>query len=298
VSDEISRILESHIHQEESLLAQVSQIQSQRKDIRREYGKEAVRQGARIIFGRTGGKFARLNIEKAERERVEKLETQLDSQHRGNVQRIRGFLGTISEWKKNLKEPNSEALMTRLDRAQSGAKVVTRIRHTRTFLMKLKLKRLEYNKDLPLSPQIEAVLPPGSPYKGLMELRRVLRSATGFVKICDTYVNIKTLDILYSIPEEVPIKLLTEKTGGKKRAPAFLRACKDFKAERPSFEVRKGEGLHDRFILMANRGWASGPSLKDFGDKFSSITPLSEKGKRAAEKIFDDLWKKAREIVA
>jgi hypothetical protein len=91
--------------------------------------------------------------------------------------------------------------------------------------MNLKSKQLVYNKDLPLSPQIEAVLPPGSPYKGLMELRRVLSSATGFAKICDTYVNIKTLDILYSIPEGVSIKLLTEKTGGKKRAPAFLRAC-------------------------------------------------------------------------
>ena len=297
MSDEISRILESYIRQEESLQAQTSYIQSQRKDIRREYGKEAVRQGARIIFGRTGGKFARLNIEKAERERIEKLETQLDSQHRGNVQQIKGFLGTISEWKKNLKEPNSNALISRLDRAQSGAKVGTRIRHTRKFLMNLKSKRLVYNKDLPISPQIEAVLPPGSPYKGLMELRKVLGSATGYAKIFDTFVSIKTLDILYSIPKGVPIKLLTEKTGGKKREPAFLRACKDFKVERPGFEVRKGEGLHDRFILMPNQGWSVGPSLKDFGNKVSSITPLQEKGKREAEKIFDNMWKKGRVLV-
>ena len=298
MSDEVSRILESHIHQEESLLHQISQIQSQRKDIRTEIGKEAVRQGARVIFGRTGGKFARLKMENAERERIEKMEAQIDSQHRGNVQRIRGFLGTISEWKKNLKEPNSYTLMTRLDRAQSGAKVVTRIRHTRTLLMNLKSKRLVYNTDLPLSPQIEAVLPPGSPYRGLMELRRVLSSATGYVKICDTYVNIKTLDILYSIPEEVPIKLLTEKTGGKKRAPTFLRACKDFKVERPGFEVRKGDGLHDRFILISNQGWSVGPSLKDFGNKVSVLTPLQEKGKREVEKIFDDLWKKAGVLIS
>lgn len=187
--------------------------------------------------------------------------------------------------------------MSRLDRAQSGAKVGTRIRHTRKFLINLKSKRLVYNKDIPLSPQIEAVLPPGSPYKGLMELRRVLSSASGFVKILDTFVSIKTLDILYSIPEGVPIKLLTEKTGGIKRAPAFLRACKAFKAERPNFEVRKGEGLHDRFILMPNQGWSVGPSLKDFGNKVSSLTPLQEKGKLDAEKIFDDIWKKARVLI-
>jgi hypothetical protein len=130
-----------------------------------------------------------------------------------------------------------------------------------------------------------------------MELRRVLSSAMGFAKIFDTYVSVKTLDILYSIPEGVPIKLLTENAGGKKRAPAFLRACKDFRAERPSFEVRKGEGLHDRFIIMENRGWSVGPSLKDFGNKVSSLTPLQEKGKREAEKIFDDIWKKSRIVI-
>ena len=174
----------------------------------------------------------------------------------------------------------------------------TRIRHTRKYLMNLKSKRLVYNQDIPILPQIEAVLPPGSPYKGLMELRRVLSSATGFTKIFDTYVTVKTLDILFSIPEGVPIKLLTENTGGKKRAPSFLRACKAFKVERPGFEVRKGEGLHDRFILMENQGWSVGPSLKDFGVKVSSLTPLQEKGKRDAEKIFDDIWKKSSILIA
>jgi len=298
MSDEISQALESYIHQEQRLLTQLSQIQGQRQDIRTELGKDAVRLGAREILGRTGGKYARKLMERAERERIRNQETQIDSQHRGNIQRIRGFLGTVSEWKKNLKEPNSDRLISRLDRAQSGAKVATRIRHTITLLMNLKAKMLVYNKILPLSPQIEAVLPPGSPYKGLMELRKVLSSATGYVKICDTYVNTKTLDILYSIPEDSPIKLLTENTGGKKRAPTFLRACKDFKVERPSFVVRKSEGLHDRFILMEDRGWAAGPSLNDFGSKFSSLTPLTENGKREAEKIFDNLWKKARVLVS
>ena len=126
-----------------------------------------------------------------------------------------------------------------------------------------------------------------------MELRKVLDSATGYVKICDTYVSIKTLDILYSIPKEIPIKLLTKNTGGSKRAPAFLRASKAFKVEHHNFEVRKSDGLHDRFVLMANRGWSVGASLKDFGTKFSALTPLQETAKHEAEKIFDKLWKKA-----
>ncbi len=108
MSDEISQALESYIHKEQRLLAQLSQIQGQRKDIRTELGKDAVRLGARMITGRTGGKYARKLMERAERERSRNQEAQIDTQHRGNIQRIRGVLGTISEWKKNLKEPNSE----------------------------------------------------------------------------------------------------------------------------------------------------------------------------------------------
>ncbi len=188
-------------------------------------------------------------------------------------------------------------MVSRLERAQTGVRVETRIRHTVKLLTNLKSKRFVYNKDLPVIPQSEAILPPGSPFTGLMELRKLLSSADGYVKICDTYVDVKTLDILNSVPTGIPIKLLTENTGGSKRAPAFLRACKDFKAERPGLEVRKGDGLHDRFILMANRGWSVGSSLKDFGNKFSALTPLQEKGKREAEKIYDDLWKKARVLI-
>ena len=151
MSGEISQTLESYIHQEQRLLTQLSQIQGQRQDIRTELGKDAVRLGVREILGRTGGKYARKLMERAERERIRNQETQIDSQHRGNIQRIRGFLGTVSEWKKNLKEPNSDRLISRLDRAQSGAKVATRIRHTITLLMNLKTKRLVYNKTLPLT---------------------------------------------------------------------------------------------------------------------------------------------------
>jgi len=293
MTDKINQVLDSYIAQERGLLAQLDQIYEQRNDIRKDIRKEAVSLGAREVFGRTGGKLARRVIEQAEREQIRSMETQIDSQHRVQVHRIGEFLGSVSEWKKDLQEPNSEKLISRLDRAQSGVKVATWIRHTVKFLINLKSKRLIYNNDLPTLPQAEAVLPPGSPYRGLMELRKVLDSATGYVKICDTYVSIKTLDILYSIPKGIPIKLLTKNTGGSKRAPAFLRACKAFKVEHHKFEVRKSDGIHDRFVLMANRGWSVGASLKDFGTKFSALTPLQETAKHEAEKIFDDLWKKA-----
>lgn len=297
MSDEIKQVLELFIGQEEKLLAQHAQIHGQRGDVQKEVSRDLITFGARELFGRTVGKYARKAIELGEKERIKGQEDTIDSQHRGIVNQIKGLLSTVSEWKKTLKEPNSDQLIARLERAQTGARVDTRIRHTVKALTTLKSKRLIHNKDLPIISPTDVILPPGSPFTGLMELRKVLGSATGYVKICDTYVNVKTLDILNSIPTSIPIKLLTMNTGGSKRAPAFLRACKDFKSERPSFEVRKGEGLHDRFILMPNQGWSVGSSLNAFGNKVSVLTPLQEKGKRELEKIFDDLWKKARVLI-
>ncbi len=294
MSGEIGRILDSYINQEKGLLDQLSQIKSQSGDMKTEIIKDV----AGELFGRKGGKYARRIINEQEKERIKVMEDNVDAQHRTIVYSIIPFLGTISEWRENIKEPNSYRLLPRIEKAQGGVRIATRIRATIKVLLSLKVKRLIYNKDISLVPQKEAVFPPGSPFSAHMELRHLLGSATGYVKICDTYVSIKTLDILNSIPAGISIKLLPDKTGGSKRTPAFLRACKDFKAERPDFEVRKSEGLHDRFILMKDQGYSLGSSLKDLGKKFSGYAELQEKGKRETEKIFDGLWKKARQIVA
>lgn len=69
MSDEITRTIESFIHQVQRLRVQLSQIQGQRNDIRTELGKDAVRLGVREILGVTGGKYARKLLERTKRER-------------------------------------------------------------------------------------------------------------------------------------------------------------------------------------------------------------------------------------
>ena len=151
-----------------------------------------------------------------------------------------------------------------------------------------------YNSEIPTITLKEVVLAPGSPFRGLLELTKVFKSVTEYVKICDPWADLKTLELFLSIPENVQIKFLTENTGGKSKANRFKNACKAFQNERPGFEVRKGQGLHDRFILTKKKGWSVGSSLKDFGKDFSALTPLSIEIMKDTEKIFDKLWKKAQ----
>ena len=297
MSDEIKQVLESFIGQEQQILNRHSLAQSQRNDPTAHLKGEAFNLLAREALGSRGSRIVRSFIEISDRQTRSSLVANSETEHRRILNQVRSFLGTVSEGRKNLIESNSEKLLSRLERAQTGARVDTRIRHTIKLLTTLKSKRLVYNKELPTIPQIDVIIPPGNPFTGRMELRKILGTAAGYVKICDSYVSIKTLDILNSIPIGTPIKLLTMNTGGSKRAPAFLRACKDFKVERPDFEVRKGERLHDRFIIMENGGWSVGSSLNAFGNKVSVLTPLQKKGKRELEHIFDDLWKKSRVLI-
>jgi hypothetical protein len=55
--------------------------------------------------------------------------------------------------------------------------------------------------------------------------------------------------------------------------------------------IRKGTGLHDRFILTEGEGWSVGHSLKDFGSKNSYLTRMASS--IDAESVFDDNWIKA-----
>jgi zona occludens toxin (predicted ATPase) len=59
--------------------------------------------------------------------------------------------------------------------------------------------------------------------------------------------------------------------------------------------IRKGTGLHDRFILTGGEGWSVGHSLKDFGSKNSYLTKMASSVD--AESAFDDNWIKATVIL-
>jgi len=212
---------------------------------------------------------------------------------------MRAYLDSISEWKPNLTKENSIALRNKLEKAQNYVNIETKIKHTIRVLEDLTLRCLVYNKDISRAPLSEVMVPPGKPLTGKVIIKKILGSVQGYVKIIDSYVSDATLELLLAVPENIPIKLLTENIGGKKGRRSFLRTCKQFKVERPSFEIRKCEKgkLHDRLILTFERGWIVGQSLKDFGKKHSTINELSKKGKKENEEIFNQYWALSKDLI-
>jgi len=307
MSQDIKSHLEQYIQQERILLDQISQLKRQ-GNIGTEIGKAVVSEGAAAVVanlfesslaGRLGRKLAKSALDQQQKNQFLIQERNIENQHNSLVQKARDFVSSVSVKRKNLQEANSHELIRRLDRAQEFLRAETRIRRTITTLKDIASKQLIYNRDIQASQTVkEMIIPPGEPFSGSLRLKEILRSIQGYAKIIDPYVDETTLELLLQIPEDLPIKLLTEHTGGEEKERQFRRACQRFKTERPRLQTRKCEPklLHDRFILTQTQGWNVGSSLKDIGKKLSMIKEISIESKIEAEKKFDEIWRNAKDL--
>ncbi|HML01875.1 MAG TPA: hypothetical protein VK487_00715 [Candidatus Bathyarchaeia archaeon] len=300
--------LERYIQIEQALLDQFSQVM-QHGSVGQEIGRAVISEGAAAIAsgmfesssaGRLGRKVTTEILDQQQNNRVFFERSKLKSQHESLVQEAKNLLSSVSIYRKDIREPNSNSLIERLDRAQEFQRVETRIRRTIMALKGIARKQLVYNKDI-ASSQIttETVVPPSHTFSGVLKLKELLRSVQGYAKIIDPYVDETTLELLLQIPENRPTKLLTELLGGKEKEKQFLKAYQRFKTERPQFQIRKCEHglIHDRFILTPTQGWTSGSSLKDIGKKMSIITEINAQSKTEVDKWFDEIWKSSKDLL-
>jgi len=291
------------------LLSKLFQLKRQRKDVGAEIGRTIIGEGVAAfatdlfessLAGRLGRKATKAVLDQKRKEQVLTQERSIENQHNSSVQSVRDFLSSISLKRKDLKEPNSSKLVAKLDRAQEFVKVDTRIRRTITALRGIASKALVYNKDIPAQQVVkEVIVPPSQPFTGAIKLKEILRSAQGYAKIIDPYVDETTLEFLINIPKGIPIKVLTEYTGGKEKEKRLKRACQRFRVERPHFQIRKCKLklIHDRFMITQTQGWSIGPSLKDIGKKLSMIKEISSQTKDEAEKVFDQIWSRSIDLI-
>ena len=309
MSEDIKSRLQEYVMQDQVLLDQILQLRNQ-KNVGAEIGKTVLSEGAAALAaglfessaaGRLGRKLTKSALDQQQKSQLMIQERNIESQHNSLVQRVSDFVSSLSVKRKNLQEANSYELIKKLERAQEFLKAETRIRRTVTTLMNIASKQLIYNKDIQASQSLkEIIILPGEPFSGSLRLKEMLRSVRGYAKIIDPYVDETTLEILFEIPEEASIRLLTEHIGGEGKEKQFRRACQKFITERPRCQARKCEPglIHDRFILTKTRGWSVGSSLKDIGKKMSMIKEISIESKIEAERKFEELWRNAKDLLA
>jgi hypothetical protein len=130
----------------------------------------------------------------------------------------------------------------------------------------------------------------GEKQKGEDALRDILKNQLGtYVKICDPYVSRGTIKLLSNVRSGVDNLLLTDNINDINSVKHEVVKLTN------KVSIRKGTGLHDRFILTGGEGWSVGHLLKDFGSKNSYLTKTASSVD--AESALDDNWIKATVIL-
>lgn len=137
----------------------------------------------------------------------------------------------------------------------------------------------------------EIVVSEGRPYDAFRIIEKILLSAKNRLHVIDPYVDESLFDLyLADLPLQVDIKILTKNMSGK-----FKAVAQKFKSQRLNFEVRVSDEIHDRYILVDNRAWMFGQSLKNAGNKTLGIVEYENSD--PIEKAFVQLWNKGKKIL-
>lgn len=118
------------------------------------------------------------------------------------------------------------------------------------------------------------------------------------VSICDPFVDLNTLDVIFkNFSKKIPIRLLTTKVNDKPQG-AFKRHLADLNSDGFNVETRlyTSSELHDRYIIDESHFWLSGNSLNYLGKKESFIVLLGEDIRQSMLSTFNGRWKVGTQI--
>ncbi|MGB9022774.1 MAG: hypothetical protein WCC94_04985 [Candidatus Bathyarchaeia archaeon] len=129
----------------------------------------------------------------------------------------------------------------------------------------------------------ERIFAEAKPYEAYREIEKIIRRCRNQLAIMDPWVDEDIFPLyLESVPAPVSIKIITQHMTGK-----FEAIAKKFSQQRKQFEVRLHD-IHDRYIIVDDRAWLIGQSLKDAGRKPLAIIELGDVGQVKA--FFDKIW--------
>lgn len=133
-----------------------------------------------------------------------------------------------------------------------------------------------------------ALFDSSQPYAVRRKLENIFENAKSQIRIADNYIGRKTLDYLQVAT--VPVQIITS----SKEEKNFSLALNDFEAQYPSsIEIKIVDNkLHGRFVIADDKYFVLDHSIKDFGDKPSTIVEVIDLPVQTAyKKLFDDNWK-------
>ena len=162
-----------------------------------------------------------------------------------------------------------------------------------------RLKELGYKKQQfssmrlfrsPIEVQKERIIAEVKPYEAYKEIERIIRLCRNELAIIDPWVDEELFSLyLEGVPTSASIKIVTQHMTGK-----FEAVARKFSQQRKQFGVRLHD-IHDRYIMVDDRVWLIGQSIKDAGRRPLAIIELGDVGQ--AKALFDRLWSSSKKVI-
>lgn len=137
---------------------------------------------------------------------------------------------------------------------------------------------------------------PEEALSGIRTVEAMLESLTGNVRVCDPWVDGRTLDLLGMATHATALRLLTANI--TKPAP-FARDLRAFRREHTvPIEVRVSpqKVLHDRYAIDDTGMLILGTSLNNIGAKQTFVVSTGADVRSLALTAFDGLWRSADQV--
>lgn len=135
-----------------------------------------------------------------------------------------------------------------------------------------------------------------NPELALTQIRRmeeILASLKGDLKVCDPYIENKTIDFLSECRSSSSIKLLTSNILKESKLRRDLVAYDKEHASKIEVRIASNGVLHDRYILHYDGMLLLGTSLNGFAKKQSFLVSLGPDIRAATEVAFNRVWASA-----
>jgi len=157
-----------------------------------------------------------------------------------------------------------------------------------------KLEKLQKSERLPL----EAVFPNGRQYDAYDAIKDRIITATKKLIIVDSWVDSDLFTLLENVQSDVQIQILTTNM-----ARDFKLAGRKFKkqheqAKKGTLAVRSSSKFHDRFLIVDDKTFHLGASIKDAGNKLFVMAEI--KGldmKRKVSETISSYWDEGETVL-
>src|SRR5690348_1198452 len=173
---------------------------------------------------------------------------------------------------------------------RAGAKV-----HIRSFGRTNKFSIMKIGRESVCSSANEQVfvVDPAQPHTAICKVAELFGGFAGRVKICDPYLDDRTLGIVAMISDSCVVQFLSTPP---QNAIAFSRHYGGYRAQHRNIEIRilPAGQLHDRYVLVGQDMWLIGHSLNRIGTKQTFVVKLGGGVKQEVEKWFDLAWSSAQ----